>query len=1239
MSQEAQPAQGKGIDEELIETVHTAPHQGHTQPSETKKDDALQLIEEVGHSTILTAENNARVLRQIDLRLLPILLGIYFLQQLDKSTLSYASVFGLIEKAHLHGNQYSWLGSVVYVAQLVAQPVIAYILVKVPLGKFLACTTLLWGVSLTCMTAANSFAGLLVCRMFLGLFEAGIAPAFIAVTQMWYRRLEQPVRLGSWYAMNGVVFMFGSLITWGLGQISSSVFEPYQIIFLFFGLITVVFSAVVLMYMPDSPICAKFLNEEDKLIAIERLRMNQQGIETHHWKWNHVKEACLDLKSWLWFALMFSISIPSGGISTFGPLIIKAFGFDQFKTILFNIPFGAVQLVATMGGAWLATFIKMKGPVVILLCLPAIAGCVMLLQITHDAANRGSLLAGYYILSVYPGITPMVYSWSAANTAGETKKKVTTGLLIVGQCVGNIIGPTLYTTAEAPLYRRGLLSNLAMFCVLVVLCIINLVYLWVLNKKHAQKRVSMGKSATIVDHSMYTVGAAPVDKEGAPVQHGAMEDNAFKDLTDWQNEDFVYPSRLNPDEGVTPLSLFSRHRSAQLLFSPESPAFNEWIVLRRVGSSGEPVALVDSQRCNKLKKRCVFFHIPKDPATERLENVEAEVRHLREQVDALRDLLQTHSNSDARVLVAEGQAPHRQILPTNGQGTDCHISPASQMILGSTIVPQLHEANYAEASAGDQSRVNGLAASPGEISNHSRMQTIITDAGSVTKRKRSGFEIRDEPVADFISKGLMTPDHAISCFNTFFQGCDRYIPIFDPEYDTFDSVRSRSSILLNAICTIGSRIEPRFGPQISDILHAELKKWINVIIQNKRLNCLESVQALLVVACYSTERSLILSFATRMALDLDLDEAFEELTQRMTMKEVEDFHGTTGLTEEERGLMRKSRTWFGLLVLEHIFRVDGGKPPGIRLLGNARRCRTLLKHPSSTVLDLRLFSQVELNVIRSSPKHFTCVLNDSADPPAANINDTLSGKETLIRSDIAGFVQEVKVELDLWFDDWLRIIENSVPAEEERPFLLLALRVQKCWADMMLCCKALRSMGVENVAAMSPIERNILVMAKASARKHLRLISGEPDFYLAKLKYAMDFVWAKCAFCFLLLLKLSRLLPERKEEHQELLEHGNRLLSELTKSADSHGNTNGSSRIYLQILKLSIEKYGRAVQESGMDVDQAAMAPFWELFDAQADLQSFVPEQFVTEWDFPGLNLFYFPTAWQDFFGDFSLAI
>lgn len=112
--------------------------------------------------------------------------------------MAYASVFGLVKDANLVGHQYSWLGAVVYLAQLVSQPVIAYILVKCPLGKFMAATTLLWGISLTCMTAAHDFKGLLVSRLFLGLFEAGVAPAFIALTQTYWRRREQPVRLGSW---------------------------------------------------------------------------------------------------------------------------------------------------------------------------------------------------------------------------------------------------------------------------------------------------------------------------------------------------------------------------------------------------------------------------------------------------------------------------------------------------------------------------------------------------------------------------------------------------------------------------------------------------------------------------------------------------------------------------------------------------------------------------------------------------------------------------------------------------------------------------------------------------------------------------------------------------------------------------------------------------------------------------------------------------------------------------------
>ena len=41
---------------------------------------------------------------------------------------------------------------------------------------------------------------------------------------------------------------------------------------------------------------ARFLNGDDKLLAIERLRMNQMGISSGVWRWDHVRECLLDVK-------------------------------------------------------------------------------------------------------------------------------------------------------------------------------------------------------------------------------------------------------------------------------------------------------------------------------------------------------------------------------------------------------------------------------------------------------------------------------------------------------------------------------------------------------------------------------------------------------------------------------------------------------------------------------------------------------------------------------------------------------------------------------------------------------------------------------------------------------------------------------------------------------------------------------------------------------------------------------
>ncbi|PSR84059.1 major facilitator superfamily domain-containing protein [Coniella lustricola] len=530
---------------------------------QTRREKAAEFL--ASHEdTSFTYEEEKAVLRRVDCRILPLLLGAYFFQQLDKSTLSYTSVFDIVSGAHLVGNEYSWLGSVLYLAQLVMQPAMAFLLVKFPNGKVLSSAILCWGAALSIMTACTSFHSLLGMRFVLGCFEAMIAPCCVAFTQTWWRRSEQTMRTSYWSAMNGVTLMIGSLFTYGLGHIDSANMFKYQIIFLFCGLLTVAYSFVVFILVPDSPMEAKFLTDRERVIATERLRANQMGITSRKWRWDHVWETATDVKTYLWFIAVTSISIASGGITTFGSLIVKSFGYSSFTTILFNIPFGAIQLISILGTAWFAKRFQCKGLVIAFnSVLPSIGAIIML---TVSRKNKGVLLFGYYLVSCLASITPLIFNWSSSNTAGDTKKKCTSAVVFIGMCVGNVIGPLLYSTDQAPLYRKGLIADLCMFVVVGVVSGLIPIYLKYLNRRHAARRQQLGKSVAIIDESMASgankdkleesrkavevedvreaeKGARDVNgaAAGPGAQHRSLEeDNALHDVTDLKNEDFIY---------------------------------------------------------------------------------------------------------------------------------------------------------------------------------------------------------------------------------------------------------------------------------------------------------------------------------------------------------------------------------------------------------------------------------------------------------------------------------------------------------------------------------------------------------------------------------------------------------------------------------------------------------------------------------------------------------------------------
>jgi sugar phosphate permease len=83
-----------------------------------------------------------RVLRKIDMRIVPILFVVYLLQYLDKNSLNFAAAYGFQKGTHLHKQQYSWLSSIFYFGYMFAQFPAGWLLQKLPIGKFLGTTTI-----------------------------------------------------------------------------------------------------------------------------------------------------------------------------------------------------------------------------------------------------------------------------------------------------------------------------------------------------------------------------------------------------------------------------------------------------------------------------------------------------------------------------------------------------------------------------------------------------------------------------------------------------------------------------------------------------------------------------------------------------------------------------------------------------------------------------------------------------------------------------------------------------------------------------------------------------------------------------------------------------------------------------------------------------------------------------------------------------------------------------------------
>ena len=202
-------------------TPPVAEYTNNVDPPKTKEG-----IPDVSSFVHPTPEEERRVIRKLDSRLMPIVFFLYMLAVLDRSNLGNAKLAGLEDSINLAGFRYNWLGTLFYISYIVSQ----WLLIgwkQFPPHIWCASVVLFWGFVASIQASISNWSGLMACRWFLGMAEAAYGPGVPLYLTYFYPREKVGFRHGIFIAGAAMANAYGGALAYGITKINGSL-QPWQ---------------------------------------------------------------------------------------------------------------------------------------------------------------------------------------------------------------------------------------------------------------------------------------------------------------------------------------------------------------------------------------------------------------------------------------------------------------------------------------------------------------------------------------------------------------------------------------------------------------------------------------------------------------------------------------------------------------------------------------------------------------------------------------------------------------------------------------------------------------------------------------------------------------------------------------------------------------------------------------------------------------------------------------------------
>ncbi|VUC29948.1 unnamed protein product [Clonostachys rosea] len=421
-------------------------------------------------------EAEKKLLRKIDLYLLPMLWVMCVLAYIDRNNIGNADAAGMSKDIGMSDTNYSMLITIFFIAYCSWEVPSNLILARVRPSYYVPGLMIVWGAIVCVMAEVKTYEHILVCRFFLGIIEAGFFPGVLYIFTCWYKRDEIGKRWCFFYTALCVSGAASGLISGAVisGLEGANGRKGWRWLFLIEGIVTMVVAVVAWFVLPDYPhVKSRHFTEEQRQLAIIRIKHDRQEDEATSTKkltaLESVKAAVVDLRAYL-FILLFMMQNGSTTVSYFIPTVLASMGYSGVQKQWMTVPIWATGIVFLLIFPTLSDRTGNRQWFIVGGLSTAFISSVVCVSQQHNVVRYVFLC--FYIAGLYTTL-PLILNWASETMNKPAEKRAV--IIAMVNCVGSIssiYGGYLWPSADAPKYTKGFATVSTFIGIGVILAII-----------------------------------------------------------------------------------------------------------------------------------------------------------------------------------------------------------------------------------------------------------------------------------------------------------------------------------------------------------------------------------------------------------------------------------------------------------------------------------------------------------------------------------------------------------------------------------------------------------------------------------------------------------------------------------------------------------------------------------------------------------------------------------------------